>query len=101
MAIANATSPNKEEDMDESTEELVPPPKWTGNAFHGGRNPGWPKEAKEEFAKLCDKVAKNWEAHTNTNVQESILEAWKSEGGTKTKKMTKKPETLVPHDDFF
>jgi len=104
-AIAKTASPNKEEekeeDMDASTEEHVPVLKWTSNAFHGGRNPGWPKEAKEEFAKLHDKVAKNQEVHTNTNVEELILEAWKLEGGTKTKKMTKKPETLVPHDDFF
>jgi len=104
-AIAKTASPNKEEekeeDMDASTEELAQFPKWTDKAFHGGRNPGWPKEAKEEFAKLRNKVQKNWEVHTNTNVEESILEAWMLEGGTKTKKMTKKPETLVPHDDFF
>ena len=73
-----------------------------GGSFHGGRNPGWPQEAKEEFAKLYNMVVKNRKVHIDTGVEEMILDKWKSDSfATTTKTSMKKAEMFVPHDDFF
>ena len=111
MAIAKTTSQGKgvevEENVDESTKdeqngEEIPLPKWIGGSFHGGRNPGWLQEVKEEFAKLYNMVMKNRKVHIDTGVEETILDKWKSDSfATTTKTSMKKAEMFVPHDDFF
>jgi hypothetical protein len=70
--------------------------------YSHGRNPGWSEEGKEEFVKLYDMVAKNWEKHKNTNVEQSIMKKWKGDGEPMMKIMTMKHEGIcVPHEDFF
>jgi hypothetical protein len=57
---------------------------------------------KVEYEKLFDKVVENWEAHKNTNVEQFIMEKWKTNSEKLiTVTLIKNEEICVHHEDFF